>query len=240
MTDDRLGRQEISDAVGALGWRFVLGVVSTAVRVGSLPEAAALAAQVAQLAGPADSGLRIDLRPGLLLLTLQDAASAWPTRRELDLAARISAAVARGGRRTTAEVGSPRQRSVQLLEIAIDAMDIAAVRPFWKAALGYTAEAGADGPEDPLIDPLWQGPAVWFQQMDAPRPQRNRIHFDVSVPHDEAERRLEAALAAGGVLRSAARAPAFWVLADPEGNEVCLCAGSSGGTAPDEERPATA
>jgi hypothetical protein len=53
-------------------------------------------------------------------------------------------------------------------------------------------------------------------------PRRNRIHFDVSVPHDEAQRRIRAALAAGGVLVSDAHAPAFWVLADPEGNEACV------------------
>ncbi|WP_344839651.1 VOC family protein [Kribbella ginsengisoli] len=111
---------------------------------------------------------------------------------------------------------------MQFLEIGIDAMDIAAIRPFWKAALGYAPEAEADGPTDPLIDPLGQGPAIWFQQMDHPRPQRNRIHLDISVPHDEAPHRLKAALAAGGRLLSEVRAPAFWVLADPEGNEACI------------------
>jgi Glyoxalase-like domain len=44
------------------------------------------------------------------------------------------------------------------------------------------------------------GPLFWFQQMDAPRPQRNRIHIDVWVPHDRAEERVAAAVAAGGVL----------------------------------------
>ena len=43
------------------------------------------------------------------------------------------------------------------------------------------------------MDRFGQGPSVRFQQMDAPRPQRNRIHFDVVVPHDEARRRIEAA-----------------------------------------------
>jgi 4a-hydroxytetrahydrobiopterin dehydratase len=42
------------------------------------------------------------------------------------------------------------------------------------------------------------------------------------VPHDEADRRIEDALAAGGRLVSAARAPAYWVLADVEGNEACI------------------
>jgi 4a-hydroxytetrahydrobiopterin dehydratase len=58
--------------------------------------------------------------------------------------------------------------------------------------------------------------------MDAPRTQRNRIHLDVSVPHDEAPARIAAALAAGGRVLSASEAPSFRVLADAEGNEVCI------------------
>ena len=55
--------------------------------------------------------------------------------------------------------------------------------------------------------------------MDAPRPQRNRIHVDVFVPHDEAEARVAAAIAAGGHI-VADNAPEGWTLADAEGNEV--------------------
>jgi 4a-hydroxytetrahydrobiopterin dehydratase len=58
--------------------------------------------------------------------------------------------------------------------------------------------------------------------MDAPRPQRNRIHLDISVPHELAAGRIEAAVAAGGRVVYEKEAPAFWVLADPEGNEVCI------------------
>ena len=111
---------------------------------------------------------------------------------------------------------------MQVLEIGIDVLDAAAIRPFWQAVLGYVDEPGRSGPWDGLVDPLGQGPAVWFQRMDAPRPQRNRIHVDVSVPHDEAEPRIQAALAGGGTLRYDAEAPAFWLLADAEGNEACI------------------
>ena len=114
------------------------------------------------------------------------------------------------------------RRSGQVIEIGIDALDAGAIRAFWRAVLGYVDEPGRSGAWDGLIDPLGQGPAVWFQRMDAPRPQRNRIHFDVSVPHDEAEPRIRAALAAGGTLTYDAEAPAFWVLADAEGNEACV------------------
>jgi 4a-hydroxytetrahydrobiopterin dehydratase len=59
--------------------------------------------------------------------------------------------------------------------------------------------------------------------MDAPRTQRNRVHLDVTVSHDEADARVTAALAAGGVLLDGSHARAFWVLADAEGNEACVC-----------------
>jgi 4a-hydroxytetrahydrobiopterin dehydratase len=74
-----------------------------------------------------------------------------------------------------------------------------------------------------IHDPGGVGPGFWFQQMDEPRPQRNRIHLDVIVPEDEVDDRIEATLAAGGTLVSDAAARAFWILADPEGNEACLC-----------------
>ena len=52
---------------------------------------------------------------------------------------------------------------------------------------------------------------------------RNRIHVDVDVPPELAQARIDAALAVGGTLLSADAAPAFLVLADPEGNEACIC-----------------
>ncbi|MBN9636096.1 MAG: 4a-hydroxytetrahydrobiopterin dehydratase, partial [Actinobacteria bacterium] len=137
---------------------------------------------------------------------------------DIALARRISELLAaRGAATRTGRV------SVQALEIAIDALDIPAVRQFWKAVTGYVDEAGPSDLSGGLVDPTGRGPAIWFQQMDAPRPQRNRIHLDVDVPHDAASARIAAALAAGGVIVSDRAAPAFWVLADAEGNEVCVC-----------------
>ncbi|WP_255372139.1 VOC family protein [Cellulosimicrobium sp. CUA-896] len=113
--------------------------------------------------------------------------------------------------------------AVQELEIAVDALVGPAVQPFWRAVLGYAEQAPDGSAAVPLADPTGHAPAFWFQQMDAPREQRNRIHVDVTVPHDVAEARVTAAIAAGGHLVSDGRAPAFWVLADPEGNEACVC-----------------
>jgi 4a-hydroxytetrahydrobiopterin dehydratase len=234
--ETKLTRQEISAAITGLGWRFILGAARTHVRVGSLAQAASVAGHAIDAAGSdADESLRVDIRRDHVILTLQSLRSGWVNRREVELAGRISAAIRELGLTTDPDVsgngasgdgasgdGAGTVRSVQILEIAIDAMDIAAIRPFWQAVLGYGDEPGKAGPEDALVDPAWESPAIWFQQMDAPRPQRNRIHFDVSVPHDEAQNRIQAALAAGGTLLSDAEAPAFWVLADAEGNEACI------------------
>jgi 4a-hydroxytetrahydrobiopterin dehydratase len=221
--EQTLSRTEASAAVSDAGWRFLLGTVRTSVAVGSLAQAAEIASRAVEACGDdADQHLLVDLRPSRVILTLQSLNHAAVTTRDVELAHQISTAIHEAGSRTAPDLAADGARSVQLLEIGIDAMDIAAIRPFWKAALGYTAEAGADGPTDPLVDPLGQGPAIWFQQMDHPRPQRNRIHLDISVPHDEAPHRLESALSAGGRLLSDRRAPSFWVLADPEDNEACI------------------
>jgi len=218
-----LNRPDASAAVADLGWRYLLGTLQTAVAVDALGAGAqVLARALAACGADADAHLRADLRPDRVVLTLQSADRAAVTTRDVDLADRITQAVEEGGWRTEPGIGGDAPRSAQLIEIAIDTLDIAAIRPFWRAVLGYTDEPGRSGPTDPIVDPLRASPAVWFQQMDRPRPQRNRIHFDVSVPHDEAPRRIEAALAAGGRLVSSDHAPAFWVLADVEGNEACV------------------
>lgn len=69
---------------------------------------------------------------------------------------------------------------------------------------------------------LRRGPGFGLQQMNATRLQRNRMHLDIAVPHDQAEARIAAAVAAGGHLVTDAHAPKWWVLADAEGNEACV------------------
>jgi 4a-hydroxytetrahydrobiopterin dehydratase len=220
MIDGALTRGEASEAAGELGWRFVLGTLMSSIVVSSLREAAGLAALLTTACGDETGDhLRLDLRSDRLLLTVRSTRASRVTARDVDLARRITATARDLGHRFDPHHGP---RSVQAIEIGIDALDIAAIRPFWAAILGYAGEPGRTGPQDALVDPFGQGPAIWFQRMDAPRPQRNRIHFDVSVPHDRAADRIRAALDAGGTLVSDAAAPAFWILADAEGNEACV------------------
>ena len=103
--------------------------------------------------------------------------------RDLKLARQISAAAR--------ALGAPADPSaVQTVQVTIDALVGPEVLPFWRAVLGYRDRG--DSPAD-LIDPHGRGPLLWFQQLDARRPQRNRIHLDVWVPHDQAEARVAAA-----------------------------------------------
>ncbi|WP_375504053.1 VOC family protein [uncultured Jatrophihabitans sp.] len=209
-----------SAAVEDLGWRVVLGTLLAGVPVESLAQGVDVAGLAERACGAAaDEHLRVDVRPERVELSVQTRAAAAHTDRDVELARAITAALIGAGYEFVAPSG---HRPVQALEIAIDALDVAAIRPFWMAVLGYVDQPGADNGHG-LIDPAGQGPSVWFQQMDEPRPQRNRIHFDVAVAHDDARRRVSAALDAGGRLVSDLSARAFWILADVEGNEVCVC-----------------
>ncbi len=221
--NDILSRGAASEAVNESAWRYLLGTLRTSVPVISVAQGLEVAgAAVAACAEDADEHLNVDLRPDRVELGLQTFALDAVTQLDVDLSRRITDAVTGLGL-TLAGVTSTESRSVQLLEIAIDALDIAAIRPFWKAVLQYEDQPGNLEMPNGIIDPARQGPAFWFQQMDAPRLQRNRIHFDVTVSHEEADARIGAALAAGGTMVSDAEARAFWILADAEGNEICVC-----------------
>jgi 4a-hydroxytetrahydrobiopterin dehydratase len=109
------------------------------------------------------------------------------------------------------------------VEIAVDAADPEKIRPFWRVGLGYVEQLTEEG-DYQLRHPDGAGAAVWFQRMDPPRAGRGRLHLDVYVPAADAERRVAETLAAGGRLVTEEHAPNWWVLADAEGNELCICA----------------
>jgi 4a-hydroxytetrahydrobiopterin dehydratase len=221
-----LTRAAASAAVEAIGWRFLLGSLATSVPVTGLVRAAEVARLAVEgCAELADAHLRADLRPDRVELSLQTRSRGVVTAADVALADAVTAALSAVGASTGGATSGTLVRPVQALEVAIDALDVPAVLPFWRAVLGYVDEpgSGGDDPVDAIVDPAGQLPAVWFQQMDAPRPQRNRVHLDVTVAHDEADARVRAALDAGGVLVDDTHARSFWVLADAEGNEACVC-----------------
>ena len=99
------------------------------------------------IAGPhANDHLRLRATADRVELTLVTRGTFRVTMQDVDLARSITRAVRAAGYQTVAH---PAHHSVQSLAIAIDAMDIPAVRPFWKAVLGYdevTAPADPNGP----------------------------------------------------------------------------------------------
>lgn len=207
----------VTERVDARHWRVLLGRLHATFSTGSFETGLGLVQRIAALAEQANHHPDVDLRYPTVHVVLFSHDANGLTERDVAMAEQISAAAEEMD--LTAAPAAP-----QVLEIAVDAIDIPAVRRFWKAVLGYDDEPPAAGdPQPALSDPAGIGPAFWFQQMDVPRPQRNRIHLDVTVPHDVAEQRVAAAIAAGGRLVSDARAPSFWVLADAEGNEACVC-----------------
>jgi 4a-hydroxytetrahydrobiopterin dehydratase len=201
-------------------WRCLLGGIEATFRLPSFSMAAELVVAIARASDDAKHHPDVDLRyPGRVHVTLTTHAEGGAiTDLDLDLAATISQLAADSG--AISEVATN-----QLVEIAIDALDTDAVRPFWKAVLGYADDArpGCAGQVVALKDPLRLGPAVRFQLMNQPLPQGSRFHLDVTVSHDVADARVAAALEAGGRLVTDEYAPSWWVLADPEGNQARIC-----------------
>ena len=193
-----------------VGWRVLAYAASVHFRTASFADGLRLADAIGGLADESGHRAHIDLRATGLTVRLPVNEEGRLTEGDVLLAGRISA--------SAADLGAPVDLAgLQMTQIAIDALVIPDVMPFWAAVLGYEIFG------DSLIDPDYEGPTVWFQQMDAPRPERNRIHLDINVAPEIAEQRIAAALAAGGRLVDDAHARAFWVLADPEGNEACIC-----------------
>jgi 4a-hydroxytetrahydrobiopterin dehydratase len=211
MADQITGKQ-FDESAGVEDWRALWGggMACAYFRTGSFGAGAALVQAITELSAAANQQVDVDLRRQGITVRLFTREPGGLSDDDVDLAREISAAARK--------LGLPAHPSaVQHVQVAIDALVTAQVRHFWRAVLGYE-EVG----EEDLLDPLRRGPSLWFQQMDAPRPQRNRIHIDVYVPRDQADARIAAALAAGGHVVSDAHAPEWWTLADAEGNEVDL------------------
>ncbi len=213
---DRITAQEFHAEPGVSDWRVLINAALTTYRTGSFTAGVELVDAIGELAEAAGHHPDVDLRYGSVSVRLTSHDVGGLSRRDVALAQQISQAAQELDLRAEPV-------AAQSIEIAVDALVGPRVQPFWRAVLGYQegADIGDAAPE--LTDALGHGPTFWFQQMDEPRTQRNRIHIDVHVPHDEAESRVEAAVAAGGHVVDDGQAPAFWVVADAEGNEACVC-----------------
>ena len=216
------GWRDFLSAEGLEDWVVLHGGPTAVFRVGSLLEAAQLAEAIAEVPG-------LEERTAMTLsrnhLSVRLTREMWGTEaRHVDVARAISS--------LSREHGAAADRdAVQEVQLAVAAKPGDIDLPFWRAVLGY-----APMHEDNAIDPLAHGSTVWMQDLNPEKSLRHAMHVDVSIARDVAERRLAAALAAGGRIVDESEAPASWILADRAGNKVCIAAWPDGAPTPEWEQ----
>lgn len=118
--------------------------------------------------------------------------------------------------------------AVATIALVLDCRDPERLAAFWGPALGYQ-RLGATG-SYVVLGPSERGrPALVLQRVPEPKADKNRMHIDFHRRDIEAEaRRLEAV----GATRTAAEPRRehgvnWFLMADPEGNEFCVCDGGA-------------
>jgi 4a-hydroxytetrahydrobiopterin dehydratase len=150
----------------------------------------------------------VDVRPEAVVVRVPNRTSDGIPAAAAEFAAAVSQAAG--------ELGLvPEPSRAQSIGIYVAQHSGADARPFFEAALGYEPLGDTDA-----VDPLRCGPQLAFNPITGDVPTRGRTHIDVFVPADEAQARVDAALAAGGRLVDDSQAPAWWSLASPENHGV--------------------
>lgn len=112
--------------------------------------------------------------------------------------------------------------------MVLDCADPQALAEFWAPIL----DGVVLGAEDPYVIVGAKDGAGTFlilQRVPEPKLTKNRVHFDVYSPDVESEAARLVGLGATRVSEGPVEEHGFkWVvLADPEGNEFCVCRGDS-------------
>ena len=199
---------------GAPDWRIVSDGAVAFFPTDSFTASAGLVDALANVPRLGEHNFGIDVRREgvtVRVVTLREDMMGM-TRRDLELARQVSDVA-----RSLGLHAEPAQ--VQSLLVIPGAPNRPEIMPFWQAVLGYVRRP--DSPDEDLIDPHDRGTAFWFEEMEEARPGGlGAIHLAVWLPIEEAQKRVDAALAAGGQLVRDDYAPAWWTLADRYGNEI--------------------
>ena len=202
-------------AEGLDDWVVLHGGPTAVFQTASLADAATLAQAISQL--PGLDGTPAHMSILTKSLTIRLTREVWNTEVEhIELAREISKIA-----KSLDAVAAPSM--VQEVQFAIAAKPDAIDVGFWRAVLGYQPML-----DDAGIDPLGISSNVWMQDLNVDKPLRHAMHIDVSVSKEHAQSRVDAAVAAGGVIVDSSEAPSWWVLADRSGNKVCVVAWPDG------------
>jgi predicted enzyme related to lactoylglutathione lyase len=108
--------------------------------------------------------------------------------------------------------------------LVLDCADPEALGRFWERALGLQ-RLGAAGAYVLLASPSGALPKFLLQRVGEAKLAKNRMHLDIETPEVDAEvERLEAIGARRIEQHARTEHGSRWVvMADPEGNEFCVC-----------------
>ena len=123
-----------------------------------------------------------------------------------------------------------RTMTTRLHSVVFDAADPSALARFWAVATGWPItyeqpdEVVVEPPEDDTGAPTEPGLPLVFGLVDDPKIGKNRVHLDLnSRSGDEQREIVERLLAHGATPADIGQEDVGWVvLADPEGNELCV------------------
>jgi len=193
---------------GVEDWRVLFWGANAFYATDSFAQGAAFVTEIARIAEVVEHDPDVDLRPeGVTIRTFSRRDGALSAK-DAVLAVEISAAAHRLGLK-------PDPSKLMFIGIAVAQDEGVDTRDFWQAISGYERLNDED-----LIDPLRRGPHLWFHELSPAKPGRGRTHIDVSVPADQAAKRVEAAIAAGGRVVNDSAAPKWWTIASPDNHGV--------------------
>jgi catechol 2,3-dioxygenase-like lactoylglutathione lyase family enzyme len=111
---------------------------------------------------------------------------------------------------------------IRLGSVVINCADLEAMTKFWASALDLTPGPGSDDGRFRVL----RGPRVnvSLQVAGSPVSARDQMHFDLYSDDQEGEVRRLVGLGASYVRHNDDPKDPYVVLADPEGNEFCVCA----------------
>ncbi len=205
---DWISAAEFHRAPGVSDWRVTGNGPHTVFTSTSLSHAADLIAPVVAAAERFGIQPDVDVRPEGIVVRIPNRTPEGIPAAATGFAAAVSQAAAELRLK-------PDPSLAQSVGIYVAQHSQADVRPFFMAALGYEELGDTDA-----VDPLRYGPQLAFNPITGDLPARGRTHFDVFVPADQAQARVDAAIAAGGRLVDDSHAPAWWSLASPDNHGV--------------------